>query len=162
MSRRWPLRITFAVALSLPFLSPAAYAQEEEKRGFSLDVFGAYLSTDPDDQEMLGLRGSYRYNDVWALDGSFTRLTEADEGDERFMDLAAKAYFFRSNRFEAFGLFGGGIGRIQGASLLLGLGAEISLGDRAFLRPEIRSRWRDDDLGAKPALEYSLGVGWRF
>ena len=44
-----------------------------------------------------------------------------------------------------------------------GLGAEIGLTDRLYLRPEVRSRWSTDDLKFNDGLvSYSLGIGWRF
>lgn len=168
MSRGLPLRVTLAAALCLPFLAPDAHAQDE-KRGFSLDLYGAYLSVtsdgyrdrDGDGGKGFGFRGSYRFNDVWALEGAVSELVD-DQADERFMDVSAKAYFLRSNYFEVYGLAGGGLSRLGGGTVHLGLGGEIPLRDRAFLRPEVRGRWLDQKLNDDPIMEYSLGVGWRF
>jgi hypothetical protein len=167
MSRRWPLRITLAAALCLPFLTPSAHAQDEEKRGFSLDLYGVYLSGtthlggDEEHQEGFGLRGSYRFNNVWALEGAVSQFSW-DDADERLVEVSAKAYFVHSNYFEVYALAGVGHSRLEGFNdKHLGLGLEIPLGSRAYLRPEIRGRW-DGIGGHEVEPEYSLGVGWRF
>jgi hypothetical protein len=173
MSRRWPLRITFAAALCFLFLTPSAHAQDEaqdkEKRGFSLDLYGAYLSVasdgyryrDEDDKKGFGLRGTYRFNNVWALEGAISEFT-GDDADERLVEVSAKAYFLHSNYFEAYALAGVGHSRFQGFSdHHLGLGLEVPVGSRTYLRAEIRGRW--DGIGGHDIEpEYSLGVGWRF
>jgi Outer membrane protein beta-barrel domain len=166
MSRKLPLRITLAAALYLSCLTPDAHAQDEH-RGFSLDLYGAYLSDvsrldeEEDNHKGFALHGSYRFNHVWALDGSIAQFGEEGEV-ERLTDISAKAYLLHWDRFEGYALAGGGHSRLGGMTLHLGLGAEISLGRRLFLRPEVRGRWLDHELDAEPAVENSLGVGWRF
>lgn len=160
MSRRLPFRIPLAAALGLLTLTPSAHAQDE-KGGFSLDLFGAYLSVtskgDREHQRSVGLRGSYRFNNVWALEGVLVQSTE--DGDvDRLFDLSAKAYFLHADRFEVYAVGGVGHSSLDGFIPNLGLGSEIALGSRAFLRPEIRGRWNDEKVDP----EYSLGVGWRF
>ena len=45
----------------------------------------------------------------------------------------------------------------------LGIGAEIRLGRRAYVRPEARGRWLTDELEFDNGIaDYSLGFGWRF
>lgn len=167
MSRRLLLRITLAATLCFSFLSPSAHAQTAG-RGFSLGLSGVYLTAhsggDTASEEGLGLRGAYRFTDVWAMEGALSRFT--GDGEEGwFGDVSAKAYFLRSNRFELYGLAGAGLLRVLGGeeeTLHLGLGAEIPLGDRAYLRPDVRGRWLTQDIGAVTFVDYSLGVGWRF
>jgi hypothetical protein len=49
------------------------------------------------------------------------------------------------------------------ATVHLGIGAEIRLGQRAYVRPEARGRWFTDELEFDRGLaDYSLGFGWRF
>jgi len=44
-----------------------------------------------------------------------------------------------------------------------GIGAEIGLSDRIYLRPEVRGRWLTEDLnGENHLVDFSLGFGWRF
>jgi hypothetical protein len=160
MSRRLPLRIPLAAALCLLVLPPSVRAQEET-RGFSLDLFGAYLSVTSQDgrdpEKSVGLRGSYRFTNVWALEGVIVQSTE--DGDvDRLIDLAAKAYLIDTSHFEVYAVGGVGHSSLDGFTPNLGLGAEIPLGDHAFLRPEVRGRWNDEHVNS----EYSLGVGWRF
>lgn len=160
MSRRLPLHILLAAALCLPVLTPSLHAQDE-KRGFSLDLFGAYLSLTSQDgrepEKSVGLRGSYRFTNVWALEGVIVQSTENGDVDQ-LIDFAAKAYLIDTSHFEAYAVGGVGHSSLDGFTPNLGLGAEIFLGERAFLRPEVRGRWNDDRLDP----EYSLGVGWRF
>ena len=167
MSRRLLLSTTLAAALCFSFLSPSARAQTPE-RGFSLDLFGSYLTAhadgDSSSEESLGLRGSYRFTSIWAVEGALSRLD--DDGEDAWIgDLSAKAYFLNSNRLDLYALAGAGLFRVVGeeeTTLHLGLGAEIPLGDRAYLRPEARGRLLLDNLDAVTFVDYSLGVGWRF
>jgi hypothetical protein len=162
------LSITFAAALlSLAIVSPAS-AQDVEP-GPSFEVFGARVEpTDSDvdlHTESYGLRGGYRFSNVWALEGSISRLNE--DVDVWFGDLSAKAYAFQSDRFGIYALAGPGVFKAEDEDeelmLHVGIGAEIGIGQRAYLRPEVRGRWLADELKADEGLaEYSLGIGWRF
>ncbi len=82
----------------------------------------------------------------------------------------AKAYFVHSNNFEIYALGGSGIFRVSAegedealTTVHLGIGGEIGLGRRAYLRPEVRSRWDADELRFEDGIvDYSLGLGLRF
>lgn len=162
------LSTAFAVALlSLAVVSPAL-AQDAET-GPVFELFGGRVEpTDSDADfhtESYGLRGGYRFSNVWALDGTLARLNE--DVDIWIGDLSAKAYFVHANRFEMYALGGAGVYKIEDdyekATLHLGIGAEIGLSQRVYLRPEARGRWLADELKADEGLaEYSLGIGWRF
>ena len=162
------LSITFAAALlSLAVASPAS-AQTVET-GPVFDLFGARVEPTESDSgfhtESYGLRGGYRFSNVWALEGTLARLNE--DVDVGFADLSAKAYAFQSDRFGVYALGGPGLYKVEGidekVTLHLGIGAEIGLGERAYLRPEVRGRWLADELRADNGLlDYSLGIGWRF
>jgi hypothetical protein len=170
MSRRFAAsRMTLAAALAFALTSVEASAQEAD-RGFSLDLFGSYITAESDgdtaDEETWGLRGSYRFTNVWALEAAVSNLRE--EGtDAYFGDLSAKAYLLHTDRFEGYLLGGVGLLRIDEldedeTTLHLGLGAEIKLGRRAYLRPEVRARWLEEDVDAVTFMDYSVGIGWRF
>ncbi|MFP5285261.1 MAG: outer membrane beta-barrel protein [Thermoanaerobaculia bacterium] len=160
----------FLPAILALFLSAADAGAQEADRGFSLDLFGAYITAESGgetaDEESWGLRGSYRFTNTWALEAALS--TVRDEGTNvYFGDLSAKAYFFHSGRVEAYLLGGAGLLAIDDlesgeGTLHLGLGAEIKLSDRAYLRPEVRGHWLAEDVGAVTFMEYSLGIGWRF
>src|SRR5437763_6072192 len=89
-----------AALLSLAVVSPAA--AQSEVRSPSFDFFGARVqSTDGDDfhTESYGVRGGFRFNRVWALEGSLSRIKDTDAW---FGDVSAKAYFLHANRFEMY------------------------------------------------------------
>ncbi len=162
------LSITFATALLSFAVASSASAQDVE-RGPSFELFGGRIEpTDSDadfHSESYGLRGGYRFGNMWALEGTVARLNE--DVDVWFGDLSAKAYLIDTSRFEVYALGGPGVYKVEDASekvtLHLGVGAEIGLGQRAYLRPEVRGRWLADELKADEGLaEYSLGIGWRF
>jgi hypothetical protein len=162
------LSLTFATALLSLAVASSASAQHGET-GPSFELFGARVEpTDSDADfhtESYGIRGGYRFGNVWALEGSLSRLNE--DVDVWFGDLSAKAYFIDTNRFEIYALGGPGLYKVEDEDeelmLHVGIGAEIGLGQRAYLRPEVRGRWLADELKADEGLaEYSLGIGWRF
>ena len=168
MSRRPAVySITLAAALILFLGSSAAHAQEES-RGFSLDLFGSYFTAEADgdtaNEESWGLRGSYRFTNVWALEAALS--TVRDDGvDAYFGDVSAKAYLVDSSRLEGYLL--GGVGSLkvedeEETTLHLGLGAEIRLGERAYLRPEVRGHWLAEHTDVVTFMDYSLGIGLRF
>lgn len=165
-------RISTTAVLTFMAAFSAASAQDDGRR-FSLDLFGAQvrlLDSDSDgfDTESYGLRGGFRFSNVWALEGSLSRLNE--DVDVYFADLSAKAYFVHSNNFEIYALAGPGIFRVSDegededlTTVHLGLGTEIGLGQRAYLRPEVRGRWDADEIRFEDGIvDYSLGLGLRF
>src|SRR5436305_8268294 len=145
--------------LALLVVTPFASAQEED-RGPAIEVFGAHVRTIESgggSSQSYGLRGGYRFGQVWALEGSVSHLNEGFTN--WFADLSAKAFFVRSNRFEIYGLAGPGLFRISAfgetrdqATVHAGLGAQIHLGERAYLRPEVRGHWATNDLVFKDGL----------
>jgi hypothetical protein len=155
-----------ATAFSLAVASSAL--AQSDVRGPFLDLFGARVqSTDSNDHfhtEAYGVRGGFRFTRVWALEGSLSRVKDADAW---FGDVSAKAYFLHANRFEMYAVASPGLFRVSGESprltLHAGIGAEISLGQRTYLRPEVRGRWLAKEINGDSGLvDYSLGFGWRF
>lgn len=168
MFRIHRLSITFATALlSLAAASPAL-AQDVET-GPTFELFGARVEPINNDidfsTESYGVRGGYRFSNRWALEAAVSRLDE--DVDIWIGDLSAKAYAFQSDRFGIYALGGPGVYKVEDIveelTLHLGIGAEIGLGQRAYLRPEVRGNWLAEELKADEGLvEYSLGIGWRF
>lgn len=103
---------------------------------------------------------------VFAVEGSLSRLNEEDV-DVWFGDLSLKAYFVHADRFEMYALAGPGLFRVESedeeTTVHFGFGGDISLSERAYLRPEVRGRWLEDELRFDDGIvDYSLGIGWRF
>lgn len=169
MFRIHRLSITFATALlSFAIASPDALAQDVETSA-SFELFGARV--EPTDSgadfhtEAYGLRGGYRLSNAWTLEGSLSRLDE--DVDVWFGDVSAKVYAFQADRFRLYALGGPGVFKVEEENeeltFHLGIGAEIGLGQRAYLRPEVRGRWLAEEIKADEGLvDYSLGIGWRF
>lgn len=167
-SRIFTLGVAFLIAISSSALA------QSEKRGASFDLFGAYvrlIDSGPDGDastEAYGLRGGYRFTNTWAVEASLSKLNE--DVDLFFGDLSLKAYVMHSDRFEIYALAGPGKLRIEEGifeededTAHAGIGAEISLGERAYVRPEVRGRWFTDDLKFEDGIvDYSLGFGWHF
>ncbi|MEA2602648.1 MAG: outer membrane protein beta-barrel domain [Acidobacteriota bacterium] len=163
---------TIPALAALLFLAIVPIASAQEARpGASIDIFGGRIDTIQSSgghANSYGLRGGYRFNGVWALEGSAEHIDESFTN--LFVDLSAKAYLIDTKHFEIYGLAGPGLFRISAfgesdnqATVHAGLGAQIGLGERAYLRPEVRGRWGTDDLKFNDGLvSYSLGIGWRF
>jgi hypothetical protein len=150
------------------FFVASPVAAQSEVRGAFFDLFGARVrSTDSDvpfHEDSYGVRSGFRFNNVWAVEGSLSRLKDSNDW---FGDISAKAYLLHANRFELYAVASPGLFRASGESpqltLHAGLGAEIGLGPHAYLRPEVRGRWLAKELnGDSGLIDYSLGFGWRF
>ena len=153
-----------AALLSLAVVSPAS--AQSEVRSPSFDVFGTRASGGSDSfhTESYGVRGGFRFSDVWALEGSLSRGNGSNSWDG---DAAVKAYFLHASRFEMYAVASPGVIKASGENpkliLHAGLGAEIGLTERIYLRPEVRGRWLDNGVtGDNRRVDYSLGLGWRF
>lgn len=161
------LRGLILATFALPVLAASAGAQEP-RRGFSLDLDLASLQgADSGAHRSFGLRSGYRFSRTWALEGSLSR---PDGGGGAWLgDLSAKLYVLHASLFELYALGGPGRSRLPfqdeagtRPTLHLGIGAEISLVDRAYLRPEFRQRWDRAHVDGNGLQEYSLGLGWKF
>ena len=160
-------RLAATVAALVITTASSGWAQSEERGSFEL--FGAIvrpMDSDSDlETEAYGLRGGYRFNEIWALEGSVSRLNE--DVDLWFGDVSVKAHAFRFERFDLYAVAGPGLIQVESAdpeaTVHLGVGLEIGLGERSYLRPEIRGRWLTDELNFDAGLvDYSVGFGWRF
>lgn len=161
-------RLAATAAALVVSTAAAGWAQSTEP-GPTFGLFGAYVQpTDSDadlDTEAYGLRGGYRFTDTWEVEGSISRLNE--DADVFFGDVSLKANALRSERFNLYAVFGPGAYKVESedleATVHAGVGVEIGLTERAYLRPEVRGRWLTDELSFDEGLvDYSLGFGWRF
>lgn len=160
-------------AFALLALAASATAQTEPG-SLSFDLFGSHSVVYSSSggftfhAESLGVRGAFHFTSVWALEAALSR----SNGNHPLWngDLSAKATFFQADRFALYALAGPGIrredlaGRWDGVSTVhAGIGTEIALGARAYLRPEILARWptRHFDDNHR-STDYTLGFGWRF
>lgn len=151
------------VALVWLLTGAPAEAQTEPDR-FQFDLFGAYLTAGGIGVEVNGLRGSVRFSDRWAVEGTLLRL---DGGGVLLGDFSVKKYKKARGRTAFYFLAGAGLlsdshFEEQVVMVHLGLGTEISLGQKVYLRPELRGHWFAEELGAVTIGDFSLGVGWRF
>ena len=168
MTRRIYRLSSILTAALFSLVAASSASAQSEMRGSYFDLFGARVqSTDSSDHfhtESYGVRGGFRFNGVWALEGSASRIKDTDVW---FGDLSAKAYFLHAHGFEMYAVASPGLFRVSGENpqftLHAGIGAEIGLGERVYLRPEVRGRWLAKELNGDSGLvDYSLGLGWRF
>ncbi len=144
-------------------LTVAPAKAEAEPDRYQFDLFRASLSSGGGSVEASGLRGSVRFSDRWAIEGTLLRPT----GGSLFGDFSVKEYHKVKGRPVFYFLVGAGLVwdsdfEEQEVMVHLGLGTEIPLGQKVYLRPELRGRWFAEDLGAVTIRDFSLGVGWRF
>jgi hypothetical protein len=138
------------------------------------EVFGGYFSGGFSTESgfshttTIGVRSSYNFSRVWAVEAAISRSSDflvAYNGD-----LSAKAYVFQRTGFGLFALAGIGVQRnyLDGLygdekTIHAGIGADVALSDRTYLRPEIRYRWPTDHVNEEfRTTDFTLGFGWRF
>ena len=168
MTRRICQLSSMLAAALFSLVAASSATAQTDGRGAYFDLFGARVQSigggDSFHSDGYGVRGGFRFNNVWALEGSLSRFNDSGV---QFGDLSAKAYFLHANRFEMYAVAAPGLAKATGEgvhlSLHAGIGAEIGLSERAYLRPEVRGRWLTQDLnGDNHLVDYSLGFGWRF
>ncbi len=146
----------------------------------ALGVRGGYRFTD-----RWAIQGSLTRTELFDLHVPFVDV----DGDATFFDVSAM-YFITPRRKAELFVYGGvgmarfdvGVGRIRfntpftgrvnipGFNVTvedeftthLGIGVNIRLNDRMYLRPDLRSRWLNDFDGGSVDFEPSLGLGWRW
>jgi len=160
-------------AFALPLLSSSAAAQEEP-RGASFELFGGAAAIYTSDRglsvhaDSFGVRGGFHLTRIWTVEAALSRSSRdyaAWNGD-----VSAKAYLFQADRFRFFALAGSGLQYEDAAyrggvssTVHAGIGAEIDLAAKTYLRPEVRAGWYSDHLSSTDySLAYTLGFGWRF
>jgi hypothetical protein len=167
------LRIWLPAFFALLARASTASAQMDT-HGPALEVFSGYFVGYSSGNgfslghEKLGARGSYRLTRAWAVEASISRT------EDFFIawnyELSAKGYLLQRDRFGLYALAGPGYERLSfdgehGTSKTVhaGIGADIALPARAYLRPEILARWPTDHINDRNrTMDYTLGIGWRF
>jgi hypothetical protein len=169
MFRRTVVLLGLITGLSL-FPSHPLGAQDEP--GWQAELFGASLHLYDDGDEAsdqgYGLRGAYRFTSRWAVEAALYKVNE-DEVDIFVGDLSAKVTLADLTSFSLYAVAGPGLVRIavddfdvDEETYHLGLGAEIPLGAKGYLRPDVRGRrYVDSDIDVT-LVDYSLGFGWKF
>lgn len=168
-------------AASLAF-APAADAQETTF-GVEVTAGASYYSVSGGDSEFdlssWGFRTHRDWNDRWGLEFSYTNQDQ-DSIDAEIYEASARFTFFSNDRVRVFALAGAGLlsydyvldigggaynfGSDDTAVYHLGIAAEIALGDRFYLRPDLRNRWAIDLFAPydDSSSEATLGFGYRF
>lgn len=180
MNRRLsrPARTLMLTVFSLVALvACAASASAQRELTASLELFGshgvAYSSGGhfTFHQESFGLRGGAQFGGPFGIEASLQR----SNGDHTVydFDLSAKYYFLQRERFGFYALAGPGDRHEENffgsetdrGTVHLGIGTEIGLGAKAYLRPEVLVRWpltKSDQVAADRTTDFTLGFGWRF
>ena len=170
MIRRY---VPILTVLAFALMALPAVAQDEP-RGPSFELFGGagalYSSSSGLSlrTETVGARGGFSLSRVWTVEAALSRTS----GDPITWngEVSAKAYLFQNERVRLFALAGPGIrhedlagGSVDAATVHVGIGVEIALSPKFYLRPELRSRWPTAhfDEGHR-SEDLTLGVGWRF
>ena len=176
-------RIVFAILLAVATAISLAPAEAQGYRYFEL--YGGYYDPGLDELDndvTLGLRWGGRVNPSWGwelsagffdLNGDANRPLEGLAGDASgyFGDFSGVWYVAGSN----FGLLGGlgfatvdvdVIGTTEDVSddaftYHFGTFYEWDLGDKFFLKPQVRVRKFEGDTYEKSDTEYALGLGWK-
>lgn len=178
MKNLFPWMLT--IALLATFTASAAHAGEGRFE-FHGGVFSATGSSDSSSFSY-GARGGYRFNERWALEGSVSRaelfeieiftfdvdasVTTFEVSVQRFLNPGKKAevYLVAGPGRTTYDIDINGISIAtydDAFSFHFGVGTQIALGEKVYLRPDLRARWLDQP-GADVGLEASIAVGWRF
>jgi hypothetical protein len=171
-------RVLLLSGLSLvALLGGAASAAAQRELTASLELFGSHSVVSSSlggftfHQESFGLRGGAQFGGPFGIEAALQR----SNGDHPVydFDLSAKYYFLQRERFGFYAVAGPGdrhedtflgSGTDRG-TVHFGIGTEIGLGAKAYLRPEVLVRWpltKNQDVATDRTMEYTLGFGWRF
>lgn len=166
-----------ALAAALLAFAPASGAQEFSQ-GLEIAAGAGYSSNDHFDFSTLAIRYHYDWTERWGIEATYTNqdqdILEAD-----IYEVSARFAFFQNDRVKVFAFAGGGwlsyefgysvggdayyYGSKDTVALSSGIAAEISLGDRLYLRPDLRERFALDIFGPydESGTELTLAVGYR-
>lgn len=171
------LLLGLALLLLPPAAAWAAPSDHAETGHFELFA-GRYAPEESsiNEETVYGLRSGYRLSDRLGLEGSLGYVGFSEsifDGDFFIVDASLKLYLNPGGKAEWY-LIGGpgwafidvdasGAGLIEEDSFTLhaGLGVDIDLSERVYLRPEVRARWYElvdgTDLEATLALGFRIG-----
>lgn len=174
MNRETGRRIQILIPVVFALALPSALLAQEDPHGLAVELFGGrfagYSSSNgiTIHDDTLGVRASYRFNRVWAVEAAVSRVNE----DPVFWndELSLKAYLIQGDRFGLFALAGPGLQRAKFAgssynakTVHAGIGADFALSEKLYLRPEILARWPYDFINDRyRTTDYTIGIGWRF
>lgn len=182
MQKKTSHSVLILVLLAGCWLSQPASAQQ----GVTLEFLaGQYFPSDDaiGDDVVYGVRGGYRFSEHLGLDASLSlfRPSEIDSGfgkidlNMAFTDVSLKWYPKPGHRAEVF--FYGGPGwaffdlqepfpaSADSFTLHSGVGVDVKVNDRFYIRPDIRGRWIEDssdvDFEVSVGFGFRVGGGWR-
>lgn len=159
------------VCLLTTLLLPAAVAGQDlgsQDHDIQLDVFASLLFEDDLDENQFGVRAAMPLSPRWQAEGRLTYLGPGDL-DLWLLDASIK-YFFDDDGRSRWYLAGGpgtvfeNLDDLGDTAWLfhVGIGTEIDLGARLYLRPELLARWNEYSDFDTVAGDINLGLGWRF
>jgi len=130
-----------------------------------LEFFLSSIFANSTSEGSFGVRGALPLRGRFHLEGSVSRVDVSDV-DLWLVDLSAKYYLRDRERTDVYlvaghGLFYSSDLDAEEATLHLGIGVEIALGRRFYIRPELRGRWFTQRLGDSNLGDLSVGFGWR-
>lgn len=192
------LRFSFFFVLLLPLLPIATPAAHAGQGTFEILVGEYFADSTIDEEPVIGVRGGYRFSEHFALQGSLARVdnvhpvfTPFSDDSAVFLDLSAIWYANPGKRAELM-LYGGpGVvsyetrqgcfvcfdndGHLRNtydsedlATLHAGIGLQINLSPRFYLRPDVKARWiegfssSDGFERSEADFEATFAVGWKF
>lgn len=159
------------VALVCLALLPSVSAGQDygtKDYDFQLDGFVSLLFEDDLDENQFGVRAAFPLSKRWQAEGRLTYLGPGDL-DLWLLDASIK-YFFDDDGRSRWYLAGGPGTLFENLDDLgdtawlfhIGVGTEIDLSDRLYLRPELLARWNEYSDLDTVAGDISVGLGWRF
>lgn len=161
-----------SMLLALVFHTSAIEAQEDpfpqtlkEEAKPRVELFLSSLFANSATEGSFGIRGSWHRKRKLALEGSLSRIA-AGSLDIFLIDFSAKYYLRDRRRTDVYLVGGPGAifeGAFEGTEALVhfGIGLEVDLTRRLYLRPELRGRWFVEDVGRVNIGDLVLGLGWR-
>ena len=166
--------LALAIVVTVPSIFTSA-AQAAEPGGYLEALAGQiYYEADSDlDETVFGLRSGYRFGDRWAIEGAVS-FQDVDDVDVYLIDLSMRGSIVSGRRAELFFVGGPGLFRADFGgdssddteneiALHAGLGLAVDLGERVYLRPDVRARWISGDLFEDDLhVEATLALGFRF
>jgi hypothetical protein len=169
-----------ALAAALLAFAPASNAQEFSQ-GLEIAAGASYNSNDEGsdfDLSTLAVRYHYDWTENWGIEASYTNQDQ-DILEAELYEATVRFAFFQNEKVKVFAFAGGGwlsydfgylvggdayyFGSNDALALTSGIAAEISLGDRLYLRPDLRERFALDIFGPydESSTELTLAVGYR-
>lgn len=172
-----------AVSIFAVGIGPAeAQSADAFRNSIELSLSPSYSSANGLDSEAFGLRYSRFFDERWGLQIAYQREDGAFFDDDEILEASAQLRFFENDRLQFFGYFGAGVlryglfnidpaantipdlGDDEILSVHFGLGLDIDLGERLFLRPDVIFRRYEDilDIRDSHVTDATIAVGYRF